>query len=86
VADRNGQDFTKVLSKLIDLFKKLPLNKVTGNQAFDLFFDLIMVVAIWVALKSDLGADRKFALAIICTALTGTSLFINRPIRHHARR
>jgi hypothetical protein len=45
VADRNGQDITKVLSRLIDLLKKLPLKKVTGNQAFDLLFDLIMVAA-----------------------------------------
>ena len=68
MADRNGQDITKVLSRLIDLLKKLPLKKVTGNQAFDLLFDLIMVVAMWVGLNGDLSSDGRVALVIICPA------------------
>lgn len=66
MADDNGRDLMKFLSKLLDLFKKLPLNKVTGHQAFDLFFDLIMVGALWVALKAALSAESKVSLAIIC--------------------
>ena len=85
MADGNGQ-YAKVLSRLIDLAKKLPLKKITGNQAFDLFFDLIMLCALWVALRAELSADRKFALAIMCVVFMATSLFINRPIRHRTRK
>jgi hypothetical protein len=80
-------EFTKFLSKLIDLFKKLPLKKVTGHQTFDLLFDLLMIGAMWAALKQgNLSRDQKFSLVIICLALMGASFWFNRPIRRPLRR
>jgi fatty acid desaturase len=85
VANDDENDFTKVLSKLLDFLKKLPLNKITGPKAFDLVFDVIMVIAMWGALRAKLDADRKVLLATICLFLAGASFWFNRPIRRRAR-
>jgi hypothetical protein len=87
VANGDGQDFTKLLSKLIDLFKKLPLKKIGGSQAFDLFCDLMMIFAVWMGLRNGgLRADEKAVLVFICPGFVVLSFYFNRPIRRRTRR
>ena len=83
-AGNDGQ-WAKVLSKLIDLFKKLPLKKITDHQAFDLFFDLLMLFAMGEALRADLSADRRLVLVVMCLFFIGSSFFVNRPVRRGRR-
>lgn len=70
--------WNKTVEKVVS---KLPINKLTSNQTFDLSFDLVMVLIGAFVLRSSLADDLKVALCMLAMLFSGWSFWINRPIK-----
>jgi hypothetical protein len=83
MAGKPGSFWKSVGKSLEAVVSKLPFDRLTAHQAFDLAFDTVMLVAMFLALRSDLSGDRKLALPFCCLLLMAWSFWLNSPPRRH---